>query len=122
MITIVEPIGFELVMDRERPGSHSQSAGGIIDPPVTLRQRALEELMLGLRTYAGIDLERFERKYGTSLMESNRARILRFRDEGLIELDANFVRPTVRGLAVADALAASLDVASIPLDDPGART
>ena len=74
-------------------------------------QRALEAVMLGLRTYAGLDLERLQRGYGVSLIERNGALIERWCRDGLMESDGKSLRPTLRGLAVADALASSLDLA-----------
>jgi oxygen-independent coproporphyrinogen-3 oxidase len=77
---------------------------------LTEDERALEVLMLGLRTYAGIDLDRFERSYGVRLVEANEALIERYRTGGLVEVDRSHLRPTIRGLALADALAASLEL------------
>ncbi len=75
---------------------------------LTAKERALEALMLALRTYDGIDLERFEALYGIDLYESHRERIESFVDDGLLELTPNRLRPTLRGLSVADRLAVSL--------------
>jgi oxygen-independent coproporphyrinogen-3 oxidase len=75
---------------------------------LTREQRALEALMLGLRTAEGVDLERFETSYGVDLAAANHERIARWQDDGLVELDGASLRPTVRGWAVADALASSL--------------
>lgn len=77
---------------------------------LTSEERAMERVMLGLRTYAGIDLERLERCYGVRLVEANEALIERYRAGGLVEVDRTHLRPTVRGLALADALAAALDL------------
>lgn len=75
---------------------------------LTREQRALEALMLGLRTAEGVDLERFETSYGVDLAAANHERLARWLDDGLVELDGASLRPTVRGWAVADALASSL--------------
>ena len=56
--------------------------------------------MLALRTYGGIDLERFAQRYGVSLLEAHGALIERWGDENLVELDGSSLKPTVRGLAV----------------------
>lgn len=82
---------------------------------LTSRQRALEEIMLGLRTYAGVDLERFRRSYGIDLREANSGLIERWRVDGLVELGSGYLKPALRGLAVADALASALDLDSIPV-------
>lgn len=77
---------------------------------LTLHERALEAVMLGLRTYAGLDLERLQREYGVCLADRNSALVERWCRDGLVESDGQSLRPTLRGLAVADALAASLDL------------
>jgi oxygen-independent coproporphyrinogen-3 oxidase len=66
---------------------------------------ALETLMLGLRTYAGVDLERFAERFGTDLLASNRPLVERLAAEELVTLDGDRLVPTLRGLAVADGLA-----------------
>lgn len=77
---------------------------------LTPQQQALEALMLGLRTAEGVDLESFERSYGVDLAATNHERIARWQGDGLIELEGSSLRPTVRGWAVADALASSLEL------------
>jgi putative oxygen-independent coproporphyrinogen III oxidase len=67
---------------------------------------ALEALMLGLRTTAGIDLDAFRARYGVDLEAGNRERLERLVAEGLLAAEGRRLRPTRRGLAVADALAA----------------
>lgn len=72
---------------------------------LTAEQRALESLMLGLRTYEGIDLASF-----ADLYERNREQIDAFVEDGLLELTPRRLKPTLRGLSVADRLAVSLKV------------
>ena len=79
---------------------------------------AAEALLLGLRTTAGIDLERFRTRYGVDLLAANEALLTRLVDEGrmIVEADpegGHWLVPTLSGLAVADGLAASFDL-SLP--------
>ncbi len=72
---------------------------------------ALETVMLGLRTPGGVDLARFAERFGVDLVAANRERLERLSVEGLLEHPPGRLVPTVRGLAVADALAAGLRLA-----------
>ena len=74
------------------------------------RELMLEALMLGLRTVAGVPVARLSSLYGISLAERNRELIERYARQGLLVVEADRLRPTRRGLAVADALAASFDL------------
>jgi oxygen-independent coproporphyrinogen-3 oxidase len=71
---------------------------------------ALEALMLGLRTAAGIDVASFRARYDVDLAASNGAWIARLLDEGYLEEAGGRLAPTLRGLAVADALARGFEV------------
>lgn len=77
---------------------------------LTAEGRALEALMLGLRTDAGIDLERFHQAHGIRLAELNEETLGRWRREGLVVRSGTHLVPTLQGFAVADALAATLDL------------
>ena len=72
---------------------------------------ALEALMLGLRTVEGIDLPRYRLRYGVDLPGLNRRLIATLVEEGLVHCDTEALRPTLRGLAVADGLAARFRLA-----------
>ncbi len=72
---------------------------------------ALETIMLALRTAEGIDLARFEQRFGLDLVARNQARIERAIDGGLLRQEDGRLVPTLEGLAVADGLAASFEVA-----------
>jgi oxygen-independent coproporphyrinogen III oxidase len=79
---------------------------------------AAEALLLGLRTTAGIDLDRFRARYGVDLLAANEALLTRLIDEGRIIVHADSeggqrLVPTLSGLAVADGLAAAFDL-SLP--------
>jgi putative oxygen-independent coproporphyrinogen III oxidase len=84
----------------ERPiaGSEDLSPGDL----------ALEALMLGLRTAKGIDLQRFQERYGVDLLEQNEERIGRLVGQGLLQVEDGRLVPTLKGLAVADTLALDL--------------
>ena len=73
---------------------------------------ALEALLLGLRTADGIDLDRYARRYGIDLLAGNEKIVARGVAEDLLVLEPGRLRPTTRGMAVADALAASFALAA----------
>jgi putative oxygen-independent coproporphyrinogen III oxidase len=56
--------------------------------PVTSEQALEEELFLGLRQLAGIDLGRIERQYGIDLKE----KIVRLASKGMIEVQGDIIR------------------------------
>lgn len=74
---------------------------------------AAEALLLGLRTTAGIDLERLKERYGIDLLAANEGLVARLVDEGRVVVRDGRMVPTVAGLAVADGLAAAFDL-SLP--------
>ncbi len=71
---------------------------------------ALEALMLGLRTYDGVDLRRLRDRYGVDLPARNVGLLERLIGEGVVSLERNHLVPTLGGLAVADGLAALFDL------------
>jgi oxygen-independent coproporphyrinogen-3 oxidase len=77
---------------------------------LTREALALEAVMLGLRTRDGLDLRRLVERYGLDLMRSNEKLIKSWVQEGLLEESDHRLRPTIRGLAVAEGLAASLEL------------
>ena len=83
-------------------------------PPAGL---ALEELFLRLRTTDGLDLAGFAARHGIAVVEANRARFRNWRERGLVSFHDDFegaiLRPTLDGLAVAEALAAEVDLAPL---------
>jgi oxygen-independent coproporphyrinogen III oxidase len=72
------------------------------------RQLALEHLLLALRTRAGLDLEGYHRRFGIDLARRRPAALDALLAAGLVRLEQERLRPTVSGLAVADALARAL--------------
>ena len=83
-----------------------------------LRELATETLMLGLRTTAGVDLDEFAARYGIDLLVENEALVQSLVRGGRLLVQAKpagrRLVPTVRGLAVADGLAAAFE---LPLPD-----
>ena len=86
----------------ERPvaGSEELEAG----------QLALEELMLGFRTYAGVDLDRIRERHGIDLLSWNARFVEQLAREGRVTLLGNRIVPTLSGLAVADSLARGFEI------------
>jgi oxygen-independent coproporphyrinogen III oxidase len=68
---------------------------------------ALEAVMLGLRTVDGVAIDDYRERHGVDLLDVNREHIERAAAEGLLVVEELRLRPTLRGMAVADALAAS---------------
>lgn len=79
--------------------------------------RALEEAFLRLRTADGLGLAGFAARYGAEVVEANRARFRRWRERGLVSFaegaGGTVLRPTLEGLAVADAVAAEMDLGAL---------
>ncbi|MCH7826221.1 MAG: radical SAM family heme chaperone HemW [Acidobacteria bacterium] len=75
-------------------------------------QLVLEELALKLRTTAGVDLAGIERRFGVELAGPNAEVVERLKETGLLESDTERLVPTLKGLAVADTLASSFEIAS----------
>jgi oxygen-independent coproporphyrinogen-3 oxidase len=72
---------------------------------LTLAQLQLEALFLGLRTHTGIDLNLYKTKYATDLLEDKKSIINSLIKNNILEIKADFLRPTRTGMAVADSLA-----------------
>lgn len=66
-----------------------------------------EAVMFGLRARVGIDLARIKQHWGVDLGLLNAERFERWAEDGLIEGNG-VLRPTVRGMAIADRLAAEV--------------
>jgi len=74
------------------------------------RELALEEVMLSLRTIAGLDLEGFQRRHGWDLSARNRRLVADLAARGLLAERGGRLVPSLDGLAVADALARGFEV------------
>lgn len=79
------------------------------DEMLTAADLALEEIMLSLRTTAGLDLDRFRRRHGFDLAAHNRLLVDRLVAGGRLIERCDRLVPTLAGLAVADALARAFD-------------
>ena len=77
---------------------------------LTSVELAFEAVMLGLRTAAGVDLSDVAAQHGIDILKPNRGTIERLRDSGHLVVDGSTVRPTLAGMAIADAIARSLEV------------
>lgn len=77
---------------------------------LTREDLALETLMFGLRSADGIDLRDFPRRFGVDLAARNRRLIEDCLEAGHLKRVGERLVPSVSGLAVADALAARLDL------------
>ena len=94
---------YRAALDRgERPVAGSET--------LSKNDLALEALMFGLRTVDGIDLRDFRRRFGIGLVARNRRFIDECLESGLLALGEDRLAPTTSGLAVADGLAARLDL------------
>ncbi len=76
---------------------------------------ATEELMLGLRTTAGVDLDGFAARFDLDLLAANETLVARLVAEGRLAvrngpLGERRLVPTLAGLAVADGLAAAFEL------------
>ena len=96
----------EAVRSGELPVVESEELGA--------RELLLEALMLGLRTAPGVDLEELEARYGVDLRAPNHRRLEALEAEALVRPGwaAGRLALTLEGLAVADGIAASLEVPS----------
>jgi oxygen-independent coproporphyrinogen-3 oxidase len=77
------------------------------------RELALEELMLSLRTTAGLDLEGFHRRHGWDLAAGNGQLIADLAARGLLAETAGRLVPSIAGLAVTDSLARAFDLGDL---------
>ena len=76
----------------------------------TPNQLVLEALMLGLRTADGVDVDRVRSLTGVDLPAGNLETLERMATAGLVVVDGPVIRPTLKGMAVADTLARSFIV------------
>jgi oxygen-independent coproporphyrinogen-3 oxidase len=65
----------------------------------------LEAWFLGLRTSKGIDREDFSSRYGEASFSRNAEVLARLRENGFLTDQDGHLRPTRKGLAIADTLA-----------------
>ncbi len=70
----------------------------------------LEAVMLRMRTKDGLDLTWVREQFHIDLLKVNEELVAKLSDDGLLELDEDWLRPTLDGLAVADRLAVAFNV------------
>ena len=70
----------------------------------------LEAVMLRMRTRDGLDLTWVREQFHIDLLKINEELVAKLSDDGLLELDEDWLRPTLDGLAVADRLAVAFNV------------
>lgn len=73
-------------------------------------QLLLEAVMLSLRTPDGIDLALVDERFGLDLLAANAEVVDRWQSTGHLVVEEGHIRPTVRGLAIADSLARSFEL------------
>jgi putative oxygen-independent coproporphyrinogen III oxidase len=73
-------------------------------------QLALESVMLGLRTTSGIGVADFNERFGIDLVAQNAAVLDELTGAGLLAPERDTLRLTITGLAIADAVAAELEL------------
>jgi putative oxygen-independent coproporphyrinogen III oxidase len=96
-------------LDTSAGPTHGAVAGSEVLEPADL---VLESIALGLRTTEGVDLGDLRDRYGIDVTSRNADLIARLKRDGyLVDAEpAAVLAPTVRGLAVADALARSIEI------------
>ena len=86
--------------------------GSAVDGRETLRDEdlLLEAVMLRMRTKDGLDLAWVRERFGIDFLKVNEDLVAKLSTDGLLELDEDWLRPTLDGLAVADRLAVAFNV------------
>ena len=69
---------------------------------LTMDQLATERLMMGLRTREGLTATELEQRYRYTFSSAQLNKILKFRDENLLNYDGASIRLTGKGMLVAD--------------------
>jgi oxygen-independent coproporphyrinogen-3 oxidase len=75
---------------------------------LTNAQRATEIILLGLRTREGFSLKELQNACGVDLPAEKGSVLARAESDGLLRRKAGRIEPTLKGMAVADQLAADL--------------
>jgi coproporphyrinogen III oxidase-like Fe-S oxidoreductase len=63
---------------------------------------------MGLRMPAGVSLSLFSERFGSDALELFLPKLLEFCAEGLLSLDEGIVKPTDKGILLADSIASAL--------------
>jgi len=69
---------------------------------ITAQDEEFEHIFLSLRTYAGIDLDQFKRKFHHSFLEQYRPLVSMLLSEGLMQQEGGRIRLTQKGLFISD--------------------
>lgn len=83
---------------------------------LTASALALEKLMLGLRTCEGVHLDRLEAHLEIDFLSRNQQLLESWSSSDLVHLKEGRLVPTASGMAIADRLAADLDIGTEGLD------
>jgi oxygen-independent coproporphyrinogen III oxidase len=75
---------------------------------LTAEQEAMEAVMLGLRTAAGIDLAYFRSRFAVDFMQVHGAAASELASQGLLRLEAGCCAPTLRGMLYVNTITATL--------------
>ena len=67
-----------------------------------------EAVMLGLRTADGVDVEDLRRRFGAEIATIDESAVERLIDDGFLQYDGSRIKPTPKGMAIAEGLALSL--------------
>ncbi len=65
----------------------------------------MESLFLGMRTKDGINIKNYKKRFGVDLLSVKGPIIHALIKEKLFEFSNDFLRPTLKGMAIADSLA-----------------
>ena len=82
------------------------------DERLSSEDLALETLIFGLRSSAGIDLAAFEQRFAVDLVSTNHDAVEEYESRGILKVEGAKLRPTVAGMAIADAVARTLEVST----------
>jgi oxygen-independent coproporphyrinogen-3 oxidase len=91
-------------------GSSVTLEGPLIEEVETLGEQELrlETILFGMRTSDGLDLDSFARRFGPERRRLVEAAAVKPLEEGLLRVVGDRLQPTLRGMAVADALTLTL--------------
>jgi oxygen-independent coproporphyrinogen-3 oxidase len=87
---------------RKRPISETEQ--------LNAKQRCLEIFALGLRTPEGVDLADLPAGLGAEILDANQTELNRWTEAGLVEAETMRIRPTLKGMALADTLSRKLHI------------
>ena len=75
---------------------------------LTAGQEAMEAVMLGLRTAAGVDLADFRSRFGVDFLQVHGVAATELASQGLLRLEAGRCAPTLRGMLYINTVTAAL--------------